>query len=47
MDEVFAEDGAFDRENVYKSLGRIYREWKDARTALDPGFDAAEWRQSR
>jgi hypothetical protein len=38
-DDVFTEADAFDKEYVYKSLGRIHRQWKETRAALDPDFD--------
>lgn len=43
-DEVFADEGAFAPEHLYKSLGRIYREWLDCREALDPDFNRAAYR---
>jgi len=44
-DEVFAEQGAFDPENIHKSLGRLYRSWKACRTELDPSFDPKRYEQ--
>jgi hypothetical protein len=45
VDEVFAEQGAFDPGNIHKSLGRIYRSWLDTRESLDSGFDREKYRQ--
>lgn len=39
VDAVFVEPDAFDQDNMKKSMGRIYRTWKRARSALDPEFD--------
>lgn len=44
VDEVFADEGAFDANHVYKSLGRIYRSWLNTREALDPDFDRERYR---
>lgn len=45
VDEVFREEGAFDKQNIHKSLGRIYRSWLQTREALDPDFDREKYRQ--
>lgn len=43
VDDVFTTEGAFDQQNIHKSLGRIYREWKDCRSALDPKFNPDDY----
>lgn len=45
IDEVFAEQGAFDDQNIHKSLGRCYRAWLDCRESLDPDFNRNRYRQ--
>ena len=37
--DVFTEDNALSPEARQKSLGRLYRAWKDAMSVLDPQFD--------
>jgi hypothetical protein len=44
VDEVFADEGAFDGAHLHKSLGRIYRSWLNTREALDPDFDRERYR---
>lgn len=44
VDEVFADEGAFDPAHIHKSLGRIYRSWLNTREALDPDFDRERYR---
>lgn len=39
VDDVFTEEGAFQQEHIRKSLGRIHRQWKRTRSALDPDFN--------
>lgn len=46
VDDVFEEPDAFAPNRIHASLGRIYREWLDAREALDPDFDRARYRQA-
>lgn len=43
VDDVFTEEGAFTQEHIKKSLGRIHREWKKTRAALDPEFDPKDY----
>lgn len=45
VDDVFSEEGAFDAKDIYKSLGRIYREWKKCRQALDQSFEPRRYKQ--
>lgn len=45
VDEVFNEPGAFDDQNIHKSLGRCYREWLKCRSSLDPDFNPNRYRQ--
>ena len=42
-DAVFTTEGAFDHEHIRKSLGRLHRQWKRTRAALDPEFDPANY----
>lgn len=37
--DVFTEDNALAPDARQKSLGRLYRAWKDAMEVLDPSFD--------
>jgi hypothetical protein len=37
--DVFTEDDALAPDARQKSLGRLYRAWKDAMQVLDPSFD--------
>lgn len=39
VDMVFETQGAFDDRFIKISLGRVYRQWKKTRGALDPTFD--------
>lgn len=39
VDDVFTEADAFQSDHIHQSLGRIHRQWKETRTALDPDFD--------
>lgn len=39
VDDVFTEADAFQSEHIHQSLGRIHRQWKETRAALDPDFD--------
>lgn len=39
VDDVFTTEDAFSQENIHKSLGRIYRSWKEVRADIDPKFD--------
>lgn len=42
-DSVFTEEGAFSDEHIKKSLGRIFRTWKETRAALDPEFNPSDY----
>lgn len=45
VDDVMTEHDAFDDKQIKKSLGRIYREWRDnTRPALDSEFDRERYR---
>lgn len=45
VDEVFAEAGAFEPQNIHKGLGRIYRSWLSTREKIDPDFDPEKYRE--
>lgn len=38
VNDVFEEDDAFDPARMQNGYGRIYREWKKCREAMDPGY---------
>lgn len=38
VNDVFEEDDAFDPNRMKAGFGRIYREWKKCRAAMDPNF---------
>lgn len=42
-DDVFTEADAFDQEHIRQSLGRVHRQWKQTRAALDPEFDPKDY----
>lgn len=45
VDDVMSEPDAFEADKIKKSLGRVYREWRDnTRPALDPEFDRQQYR---
>lgn len=43
VDDVFTEADAFQPEHIRQSLGRIHRQWKVTRAALDPDFDPEDY----
>lgn len=43
VDDVFTTEEAFGSDNIHKSLGRIYREWKEVRGKLDPAFNPDDY----
>lgn len=43
VDDVFTTEEAFSQDNIHKSLGRIYRSWKEVRSDLDPNFDPEDY----
>lgn len=45
VDDVMTEHDAFEPGQIHKSLGRVYREWRDnTRPALDSEFDRERYR---
>lgn len=43
VDDVFTTEEAFSQDNIHKSLGRIYRSWKEVRADIDPDFDPEDY----
>lgn len=38
-DDVFTTDEAMSQEHVYKTVGRLYRAWSEAKKEMDPDYD--------
>lgn len=46
-DDVFTTEDALSREHVYKTAGRLYRAWSEAKAQLDPDYDPERDRKPR
>lgn len=42
-DDVFTEEEALNTQYAHQTLGRLFRQWKETRSSLDPDFDPGNY----